>query len=114
MARALNVTPVTAWRWESGNAGIPLSQLRAIAELLSVQLSELVPDEDAYNPGIPPVVNDPEEFVRLAQLALSASSGGDEEIQRVNEEVLERARRLRAAAARDRGEPAAKEDEREH
>lgn len=103
MSRALGVTAVTALRWEKGKTVPPMERLRRIAELLRVSLEELMPpDLEIDATADEPTADDPEEQIHLAQLALAAAqSPGDKEAkQKLNEAILERARRLRAAMTR--------------
>lgn len=101
MSRALGVTAVTALRWEKGKTVPPMERLRRIAELLRVPLEELMPPDLEIGTPDEPTADDPEEQIHLAQLALAATSPGNKEAKlRLNEEILERARKLLAGMSR--------------
>lgn len=104
MARRLGVTPVTAYRWEAGKVSVPLDQLRRIAEVTGVLLEDLLPDDEGSSAASDdePIADDPEQQIKLAQLALAAAQSPDNEDakRKLNEMILERARALKAARLR--------------
>lgn len=97
MGRKLGVTAVTVLRWEKGEVTVSVSRLRQIAELLGTPIEELVPNfEDETETSEPPA-DDPEEYIRLAQLSLAVAHSRDEEARReLDELIARRYRRLRA------------------
>jgi transcriptional regulator with XRE-family HTH domain len=97
MARRLDVSTATAYRWEKDKVEIPVERLRAIAKLCGVDTADLIPESEREILSDEPVANDPEAHVRLAQLALAAAQGGEEAERKLNEAVKARARGLLAA-----------------
>lgn len=94
MGRKLGVTAVTVLRWEKGEVTVSVSRLRQIAELLGTPIEELVPSDELETSE--PPADDPEEYIRLAQLSLAVAHSRDEDARReLDEIVVRRYRRLR-------------------
>lgn len=102
MARRLNVSTATVFRWEHDKVEVPVERLRQVAELTKVPVSELIP-EGEEDVTAEPVADDPVAHMQLAQLALAAAQGDDAAKRKLNEVVKKRARSLIAAEKRRSG-----------
>lgn len=102
MARRLNVSTATVFRWEHNKVEVPVERLRQVAELCRVTMAELIPEE-APDLTAEPVADDPVAHMQLAQLAIAAAQGDDAAKRKLNELVKKRARGLLAAERRRSG-----------
>jgi transcriptional regulator with XRE-family HTH domain len=99
MARLLNVSTSTAFRWEHDEVEVPVERLRAIAELCQVPVGDLIPEnEPGSGPlsGVDAVADDPIAHIQLAQLALAAAGGDEDAKRKLNETVMRRAKWLQS------------------
>lgn len=98
MARLLNVSTSTAFRWEHDEVEVPVERLRTIAELCQVPVGDLIPENElgAGPLGGEPVADDPIAHIQLAQLALAAAGGDEDAKRKLNETVMRRAKWLQS------------------
>lgn len=102
MARRLNVSTATVFRWEHDKVEVPIERLRAVAELCHAAMADLIPESEP-DLTVEPVADDPVAHMQLAQLALAAAQGGEDAKRKLNEAVKARARSLLAAERRRSG-----------